>query len=203
MKTFVDFTYECEEAVFSDQHQAYLVEYFQDPSDLPQTYDIDCYQSITSRYAVVYQRSDEVIAGQYQGKLIVPRCFGFLEENYEPDSAANAGPGSSALLEAAGITRARQEPLSLDGRGMLIGIIDSGGGVRMGKTNVLPLQEFLRNSCWRFNTSRRCSGSANGQNRRFALARISSKFLLAFQLVGAVRSVRMGKTNVLPLQEFL
>ena len=164
MKTFVDFTYECEEAVFSDQHQAYLVEYFQDPSDLPQTYDIDCYQSITSRYAVVYQRSDEVIAGQYQGKLIVPRCFGFLEENYEPDSAANAGPGSSALLEAAGITRARQEPLSLDGRGMLIGIIDSGGGVRMGKTNVLPLQEFLRNSCWRFNTSRRCSGSANGQN---------------------------------------
>lgn len=157
MKTFVDFTYECEEAVFSEQHQAYLVEYFQDPSDLPQTYDIDCYQSITSRYAVVYQRSDEVIAGQYQGKLIVPRCFGFLEENYEPDSAANAGPGSSALLEAAGITRARQEPLSLDGRGMLIGIIDSGGGVRMCKTGVLPLQEFLRNSCWRLNRSRCCS----------------------------------------------
>ncbi len=107
----------CEEAVYSEEYEDYIIEYFGQGQEVGEIYQTSCYQLMTNRLGIIYQRASEVVEEQRNQLLIVPRCFGLLS--------------SAQVLESSGIAQVQRQPgLSLYGQGVMLGIVDTGAGVR-------------------------------------------------------------------------
>ncbi len=108
---------DCQEAIYSEEYEDYIVEYAGQVQNILDFYRTDCYQLADARFGIVYLKASEVIDRQRNMLLIVPRCFGLLS--------------SAQTLEEAEITKVRRQPgLELFGQGILLGIVDTGDGVR-------------------------------------------------------------------------
>ncbi len=107
---------ECMEAVYSEDYWDYIIEYYGNGESIPETYGTSCYQLIANYFGVIYNNT------RTPGELerigaVLPRCFGLMS--------------SDELLEETGIRAVQRIPgLSLYGQGVMIGIIDTGDGVR-------------------------------------------------------------------------
>jgi hypothetical protein len=73
---------------------------------------------------VIYQKASQVEEKQRNMLLMLPRCFGLMS--------------SEAMLAETGIATIRRQPrLDLLGQGVMLGIVDTGAGVR--KVNKVDL----------------------------------------------------------------
>lgn len=107
----------CENAIYSEEYEDYIVEYPGRPEYIRDRYGTDCYQIVSNHFAIVYIKSSEVNASWRNNLLTNPRCFGLLS--------------SEETLEETGIARVQRQPnLELYGSNVLLGIIDTGDGVR-------------------------------------------------------------------------
>lgn len=114
---------DCQEAVYSEEYEDYIIEYTGPEESIEELYRTTCYQRVDSRFAVIYQKAADVIPSERNTLLIMPRCFGLLS--------------SAQTLEETGIARVRRQPnLSLYGQGVLLGIVDTGAGVRQKNTKI-------------------------------------------------------------------
>ena len=99
----------CMDAAVSQEYQDYLVEYYGDEKYLVDKYGEGCYQIISERFAIAYDRNN--------GAFCIPTCYGLMS--------------SEPVLASAGITKVRNQPnLSMYGQGVMVGFIDTGDAVR-------------------------------------------------------------------------
>lgn len=111
---------DCQEAIYSEDYEDYIIEYTGQEEEIEDIYRTSCYQFVNNQFGVVYRRGEEVEWGERNSLVIVPRCFGLLN--------------SSQTLEEAGVSRVQRQPnLALYGSGVLLGIVDTGAGVRKEK----------------------------------------------------------------------
>lgn len=109
---------DCEKIIYSEEYEDYIIEYFGQGEEVREIYRTPCYQLLTSRLGVAYQKATDVMEAERNSLLIIPRCFGLLS--------------STQLMEESGIARVQRQPnLSLYGSGVLFGIVDTGAGVRI------------------------------------------------------------------------
>ena len=102
----------CNEIIFSDEYEDFIVEFNGDISMIEELYQPECIQLIGNRFASIYmeKRGTEYI-NRY-GYNSVPKCFGLLD---------------LSTLEETGANKLRRQPyLDLYGQGILIGFIDTG-----------------------------------------------------------------------------
>lgn len=108
---------DCQDKIYSEEYEDYIVEYGNRPELVPEQYETECYQLVSSRFAIVYLEGAQVDSSRRNAELEIPRCFGLLS--------------STQMLEETGIARVRRQPrLELFGQGVMFGIIDTGAGVR-------------------------------------------------------------------------
>ena len=108
---------DCQDKIYSEEYEDYIVEYGSRPELVPDQYETECYQLVSSRFAIVYLEGTGVDSRQRNMELEIPRCFGLLS--------------STQMLEETGIARVRRQPrLELFGQGVMFGIVDTGAGVR-------------------------------------------------------------------------
>jgi len=106
----------CINRVYSEDYQDYIVEHTNIPSFLENQYKDTCFHIVTNRVAVAYHYGKEVQSGINDGAYIIPRCYGLMS--------------SSQVLGATGVERVQRQPaLSLYGSSVMVGFIDTGGGV--------------------------------------------------------------------------
>lgn len=104
---------DCQDKIYSEEYEDYIVEY----GSRPELYETECYQLVSSRFAIVYLEGTGLDSRQRNVELEIPRCFGLLS--------------STQMLEETGIARVRRQPrLELFGQGVMFGIVDTGAGVR-------------------------------------------------------------------------
>jgi hypothetical protein len=108
---------DCQEAIYSEEYEDYIIEYAGREEGIETLYKTNCYQLAGSGFGVIYQQASRVEEKQRNMLLMLPRCFGLLS--------------SGEALEAAGIAGVRRQPrLELLGQGVMLGIVDTGVGVR-------------------------------------------------------------------------
>ncbi len=103
----------CGEYALSEDYAEFIVEFGQDLEQLTANPDT-CFTPINNTHAVVYAPIGNLPENliQIYGYGIFPNCFGLMD---------------TGSLEASGVTRLRNIPgFSLQGQGVLIGIIDTG-----------------------------------------------------------------------------
>lgn len=111
---------DCQEEIYSEEYEDFIVEYTGQRKNIEEFYNVSCYQLVDNQFGIVYQLGRQVVESQRNTLLLMPRCFGLLS--------------SSQTLEEAEIIRVRRQPnLSLYGQGVMLGIIDTGAGVRKRK----------------------------------------------------------------------
>lgn len=107
---------ECLEAVYSEEYMDFIADYSGDDQDIENEYGVTCYQMLAGRYLILYSNQRRREELQRAGASL-PRCFGLLS--------------SEEILEATGVAAVQRVPgLNLFGQGVMIGIIDTGAGVR-------------------------------------------------------------------------
>lgn len=107
---------DCQDAIYSEEYEDFIIEYARE-GHIREDYGVDCYQLANGRFGVLYLQPSEITNSQRDMVLVTPRCFGLLS--------------STQTLEEAGIMRVRRQPrLELFGRQVLLGIVDTGAGVR-------------------------------------------------------------------------
>lgn len=109
----VDRKLNCEEAVYSDDYEDYIVDYYITVDDVVERYGDLCTQTINDRQTVIYlPKSDGEFLVSRLNYRALPDCYGLLD---------------TAALQETGILRLRRQPfLNLSGQGVLVGIIDTG-----------------------------------------------------------------------------
>lgn len=102
----------CNEIIFSDDYEDFIIEFNGDISLIEEMYQPSCIQLIGNRFASIYmeKRGTEYI-NRY-GYNSVPKCFGLLD---------------TSTIEETGVNKIRRQPyLDLYGQDILIGFIDTG-----------------------------------------------------------------------------
>ena len=105
---------DCVEAIYSDSVIDYIVRNYGGEATLINRFDPLCYQIIDESQTVIYKNEGGVSGEQIRryGYISIPKCY---------------APMDQSALEASGVLRLRRQPnFDLYGRGVLIGIIDSG-----------------------------------------------------------------------------
>ncbi len=104
---------DCQEQIYSEEYQDYLVEYTGDDDLFERWYGIDCYQRASEQFSVVYRQGKEVQFDLLSGLLMVPKCYGLLS--------------SQQVLEEMGVAAVQRQPaLGLYGTGVIMGFVDTG-----------------------------------------------------------------------------
>lgn len=103
----------CENAIFSEEYVALLIEYTGDFQSVIDRYNPVCYIILTLHQAIIYiylGKGD--IASQNFTYRSIPKVFGLLD---------------TSVIEETGVLRLRRQPyIDLYGQGVLIGFIDTG-----------------------------------------------------------------------------
>lgn len=104
---------DCEEAVYSEAYEDYILDYYFTADDVRERYGSNCIQSINDRQSVIYLPvSDGTFLVNRLNYRALPDCYGLLD---------------TAALQETGILRLRRQPfINLTGQGVLVGIIDTG-----------------------------------------------------------------------------
>jgi subtilisin family serine protease len=104
----------CKEVIYSEDYRDYIRQYFQDFSVLKELYHPACIETVSARFAVMHIqgiRTAQEIQNNFDIQMI-PSLYGLLD---------------TASMEAGGILRIHRNPyLNLRGRGVMIGVIDTG-----------------------------------------------------------------------------
>ena len=104
---------DCEQQIYSNEYQDYLIEHTGDEALIKQWYGTDCVQFASRRFAVIYQAATVEDAGIRARFLQRPRCYGLLS--------------SEQILNEIGVSAVRRLPaLELFGNGVLVGFVDTG-----------------------------------------------------------------------------
>ncbi len=107
----------CQQRAYSEEFEDFIIDYAGFDERIAESGLDVCFQRANKQFGIVYVRTVNVNEDQRNSVLIMPRCFGLLS--------------SSQMLEEAGAARVRRQPsLSLYGQGVIVGIIDTGAGVR-------------------------------------------------------------------------
>ena len=69
---------DCEQQIYSNEYQDYLIEHTGDEALIKQWYGTDCVQFASRRFAVIYQAATVEDAGIRARFLQRPRCYGLL-----------------------------------------------------------------------------------------------------------------------------
>lgn len=104
----------CRDVFYNNDYADYIVEYLGGMEGLKNIYNPACIQQINYRFFGFAQQltGNPMITLNQYGYGTIPKCFGLLD---------------ISSMEDAGILRVRRQPyLNLTGRGILIGIIDTG-----------------------------------------------------------------------------
>lgn len=120
----------CKERILSNDYADILTDYLMAESveaSMPLDY---CYHAIDGGYGVVYARRNQIppLTFATYGYLSIPKLYGLMEM---PMPGSVSGPDLGSLfnsqpLSSTGSIRVQQPPLSLSGKGTIIGFIDTG-----------------------------------------------------------------------------
>lgn len=105
---------DCEEVIYSEDYADYILEIFQDEALIKDYYQPTCIQGVSQRFTVIYQpfTGNPMLTMNQYGYHTIPKLYGLLDVS---------------SLESMGVMRLRRQPyLDFTGRGVLIGIIDTG-----------------------------------------------------------------------------
>ena len=67
---------DCQDKIYSEEYEDYIVEYGNRPELVPEQYETECYQLVSSRFAIVYLEGAQVDSNRRNAELEIPRCFG-------------------------------------------------------------------------------------------------------------------------------
>lgn len=121
----------CAREAVSDDYVQYIIDFDLASEEIAASGVDFCSVEVGNGISIIYIRNEEVnkIAEYLEQYLYLPKCYGLMQEetgmrmeNYVP----NARNVNLQPLEAAGILRVQGRPLSLTGRGVIIGFIDTG-----------------------------------------------------------------------------
>lgn len=104
----------CQEVIYSENALDYIVGNYGGEEYIRNIYDPDCYVVFDALQAAIYQELPETgtEAVEKYGFAAIPNVYGLMSEE---------------ALEASGVLRIRRQPyLDLYGRGVLVGIVDTG-----------------------------------------------------------------------------
>ena len=104
----------CKQAIYGNSYLDLIIEYSGEVETIYQQYDPSCVQFINYRYAVIHL--DGAVYPPYSiaqyGYHTIPKCFGLMDQS---------------SMQEIGVIRVQElEALQLRGRGILIGMIDTG-----------------------------------------------------------------------------
>lgn len=109
-----DVTSECKDAILSDDYYDFLAEYNGNTQYIEATFGSDCFFLINEKYAIVHLSRNNIPSLDIQrfGYNAIPKLYGLMDQS---------------SMERSGILRIQNQPvLNLRGRGVLIGIFDTG-----------------------------------------------------------------------------
>lgn len=120
----------CREYIYSEDSLDFFLQYNGDIEEAREEYRPDCIQYLNQDYLIVhfYAPASYIYSSEFATTYSsLPRCYALQQiSGIELPQAASEGD-SSPVLEAMGVGRLRRLPyLDLYGRGVLIGLIDTG-----------------------------------------------------------------------------
>lgn len=120
------FSMTCAEKVRSEEYREILIDYEVSETDIAAAIDDYCRVPVDSDISILYFRTprsvNEPVDLSFYPYYSVPKCYGLMQQE-----AGTAGQAFDSLaLAEAGILQVQREPLSLTGRGVTIGFVDTG-----------------------------------------------------------------------------
>lgn len=104
----------CKERILSNEYADYVISYNGDARSLEYYFEGECLQIIDNQLAILtaIRENQNLMQTITYAYYTVPKCYGLMD---------------TTSMEASGIIRLQNQPvLNLKGRGILIGIIDTG-----------------------------------------------------------------------------
>ena len=117
----------CGEKIASEAYGELLTDYEISGADFVPDETDSCQLPVDEEFGIYYfkRQTDRDIDLTRYPYFSFPKCYGLMQENVQP-AGLSSRPESELTLADAGILQVQQEPLSLTGRGVILGIIDSG-----------------------------------------------------------------------------
>lgn len=114
----------CAEKVRSEEYRELLIDYAITEPSMEVFMSDYCRVPVDSDISILYFRPTAGVPVDinFYPYYAVPKCYGLMQQEELPGSA----PFDSLALADAGILQVQREPLSLTGRGVIIGFIDTG-----------------------------------------------------------------------------
>lgn len=114
----------CEERIASEEYRELLVDYDFDDTGAEDSFNDYCRVPVDFDISIVYFRPSvgapvDISVYPYNA---LPKCYGLMQQ----EEAGGFTPFDSLALADAGILQVQRPPLSLTGRGVVVGIIDTG-----------------------------------------------------------------------------
>jgi len=117
----------CGEKIASEAYGELLTDYEISGADFVPDETDSCQLPVDEEFGIYYfkrQTDGDIDLTRYP-YFSFPKCYGLMQESVQP-AGLSSRPESELTLADAGILQVQQEPLSLTGRGVILGIIDSG-----------------------------------------------------------------------------
>lgn len=112
----------CKEKILSEEYTELLIDYTVPPELWEERYD-PCIIPLEGEFSVVYIKERLPLEGEMLrfSYYTIPKCYGLMQ-----DGAGYGGAFDPLPLLSSGISQVQNPPLSLTGRNVIIGIIDTG-----------------------------------------------------------------------------
>ena len=102
----------CDNEVLSNDYADFIANYSISEQVLRDVYGIDCFQNIENRYLIAYTKREGFVFDKTRSSITSPRLFVTLD---------------SSAAESTQVLKVRNNPfLNLNGRGVLLGFVDTG-----------------------------------------------------------------------------
>jgi hypothetical protein len=103
---------DCKNEILSNEYADYIANYSISEQVLRDVYGIECFQNIENRYLVAYAKREGFTFDRTRSSITIPRLFVTLD---------------SSASESTQVLKVRNNPfLNLNGRGVLLGFVDTG-----------------------------------------------------------------------------
>lgn len=118
----------CRERILSNDYSDWIIDFTLDEGSLRQIGDDYCYHAVNSNLVIAYINKTAAINSNAEFRRsfysFLPKCYGLMES---PPSFLGQGMSLNTLsLSASGILEIQRPPLSLTGKNVVIGFIDTG-----------------------------------------------------------------------------
>ncbi|WWR15311.1 S8 family peptidase [Lachnospiraceae bacterium JLR.KK008] len=114
----------CEERIRSEDYRELLIDYNFEETEATHDARDYCRVVVDGNISIIYYQinPNEMVDISLYPYNEVPKCYGLMQQ----EQPSEQGPFDSLALSDAGILQVQREPLSLTGRGVVIGFIDTG-----------------------------------------------------------------------------